>query len=60
MMRIIVEFGVELVARSPGAVAVRVAALDDKSRLDAVERQTVVKPGAGKLDKRRTVRRRVV
>ena len=54
------ELRFEPISGSAGAVPVRVAALHDEARLDAVERQAVVKTGLGQFDERSDVQRRVV
>ena len=59
-MRIVVEFCVQVITGTAGAVALRAAALDDEAGLHAVKREAVVKAGTGKLDERRAVRGCVV
>src|SRR5579863_4700447 len=59
-MRVVVELCVEVIARTAGAVAVRVASLDDKTRLVPVKIQPVVKPRARQLDEGGAVQRSVV
>jgi len=44
-----VDFQRDGLLRTPGAVALRVTALDDKPRLVAVEGEAVVEPGFGQL-----------
>ena len=59
-MRVVVELGVELIAGAARAVAARIAALNHEARLDAMEREAVVKAGTREFDERRRMLRRVL
>lgn len=59
-MRLLVEFGFEAIARATRAVAVGIAALDHKPRLNAVEGEPIVEAFFGKLHKSGRVHRSVV
>src|SRR5579862_647425 len=59
-MRLLVKFGFQAIPRAAGSVAIGIATLDHKARLDAVKDEAIVKAGFGQLDEGRRVYRGVV